>query len=88
MPAAAAHPRLQTLLLDNSYPAPGASRQAFLGLLTALLQQGRSKVIALGDRAVQGEGQEDSQNFIAAVAALGYPWPHITPRSDDGCGLW
>jgi hypothetical protein len=69
MPNAAGHPCLETLLLDTSYPAAGASCQTFLGLLTALLQQGRSKVIALSNCAVQGEGQEDSQKFFAALAS-------------------
>jgi len=69
--AAAAHPRLEMLLLDTSYPAIGASCQAFLGLVTALRQQGRSKVIAcLSNCAVEGEGQEDSEKFLAALASL------------------
>ncbi len=86
MPAAAAHPRLERLLLDTSYPAAGASRQAFLGLVTALLQQGRSKVIALSHCALWGEVREDSQEFLAALAPMAAQFPaNVKLHVESGC---
>jgi len=71
--AAAAHPRLERLQLDASYPAPGPSSGGMLAFVTALLQQGRSGVLVLTDSVVEGAGQQDSRNFRAALRLVGYP---------------
>ena len=71
--AAAAHPRLSSLLLFTSYPASGPSCLAFLGFVGSLLQQGRSGVLELVLSVVHGEGRQDSRNFRAALKAVGFP---------------
>jgi len=71
--AAAAHPRLERLLLWTSYPVLGPSCQAFVEFVITLLRQGRHDVLELDRAAVQGEGQVDSRKFRAALEAVGYP---------------
>jgi len=68
-PAAAAHPRLQNLLLKTAYAVNGPSCAAFLGFVSGLLQRGRADVLHLAHSGVSGAGQ----NFLAALEAVGYP---------------
>jgi len=70
--AAAAHPRLELLELDSSFPTRGPSCRAFLAFVGSLLQQGRSRVVKLCHifPVVQGEGRRDSRNFLAALHAV------------------
>jgi hypothetical protein len=84
--AAAAHPRLSSLELFISYPASGPSCLAFLGFAGGLLQQGRTGVLEMEVCIVEGEGQQDSRNFRAALKAVGFPliteedFPYIPPE--------
>jgi len=72
--AAAAHPRLERLELETSYPALGPSCMAFLGFVYDLLQQGRPDVLELIFAAVQGvgAGRRESHRFRAALEAVGF----------------
>ncbi len=70
--AAAAHPRLKTVVLLTSYPALGSSCGAFLGFVTALLQQGRAGVLRLQGSVVRGAGEHDGQSFRGALQAVGF----------------
>ncbi len=70
--AAAAHPRLERLELQSSYPASGPSRMAFVGFVITLLQRGRPDVLKLTHTIIEGAGQE-SRDFRAALQAVGYP---------------
>jgi len=71
-PAAAAHPRLEDLMLIKSYPACGPSCQAFLVYVIALLQQERADMLHGLGSIVQGAGQQDSQSFRGALQAVGF----------------
>jgi len=71
--AAAAHPCLQKLELDTSYPALGPSCGALLGFVIALLQKGRPGMLVLLDSAVDGAGRQDSRRFRTALKAVGFP---------------
>ena len=70
--AAAAHPRLERLLLTVSYPAPGPSFRAVLGFVTGLLQRGRPDVLELHRSVVTGAARRNSRNFRAALEGWGY----------------
>ncbi len=71
--AAAAHPRLERLSLDTSYPASGPSCRACLGFAFELLQRGRPDVLELIGSAVEGAGQQDSSRFRVALQVAGFP---------------
>ena len=71
--AAAAHPRLQRLVLDTSHPAPGPSCMALLGFVHALLQRRRPDMLELNGGVVDGAARQDSRDFLAALRAVGYP---------------
>ena len=73
-PAAAAHPCLQCLKLEASYPASGPSCLAFLGFVGCLRQRGRSDVLKFGWESilVEGKGRQASRDFRAALRAVGY----------------
>jgi len=78
--AAAAHPCLECLKLEASYPASGPSCLAFLGFVGCLWQQGRSDVLEFGESIlVEGKGRQASRDFRAALRAVGY----LKPLSDD-----
>ncbi len=70
--AAAAHPRLEQLTLDTSYPASGLSCRACLGFALDLLQRVRPDVLQLTGSAVEGAGQLDSSRFCAALQVVGF----------------
>ena len=71
--AAAAHPCLEHLVFDTSYPASGPSCRACLGFAFDLLQQGRPDVLELTGSAVKGAGQQDSSRFRVALQVAGFP---------------
>ena len=71
--AAAAHPRLEQLSLDTSYPASGASCRACLGFAFDLMQRGRPDVLQVTGSAVEGAGQQDSSRFRVALQVAGFP---------------
>ncbi len=78
--AAAAHPCLECLKLEASYPASGPSCLAFLGFVGCLRQRGRSDVLEFGESIlVEGKGRQASRDFRAALRAVGY----LKPLSDD-----
>jgi len=70
--AAAAHPRLEQLALETSYPAPGSSGWAVVGFVKSLLQRGRPGVFELRCSVVEGAGRRDSRDFRAALRFVGY----------------
>ena len=88
--AAAAHPRLERLELETSYPALGPSCVAFLGCVYDMLQQGRPDVLELVLAAVQGAGagRRDSHRFRAALEAVGFALDYgaLSDDSDDRVG--
>jgi len=85
--AAAAHPRLEQLQLETSYPASGPPCMAVLGFAHLTLQQGRPDALELTQSIVRGEGRQDSRDFLAALRAVGYPLPedavHSVVYADD-----
>jgi hypothetical protein len=79
---AADHPRLQRLQLCTAYPAVGPSSRAFLALVGRLLEQGRARALRLCNDAIQGAGQPDGDNFLAALQVVGFPL-HDGDSDDD-----
>jgi len=49
----------------------GASSEAFLAFVGRLLQQGRGRALRLRGWSVQGAGQQDGDNFLAALEGVG-----------------
>jgi hypothetical protein len=70
--AAAAHPRLENVYFDTSYPASGPSCRACLGFAFDLLQQGRPGVLEVSG-SVEGAGKQDSSRFRVALQVAGFP---------------
>jgi len=84
--AAAARPRLERLKLWTAYPEAGPSCAAFLGLVCALLQRGRARVLRLAASRVRGAGRRGGCNFRAGLEAAGYPLRvdrRVVYRDDD-----
>jgi len=70
--AAAAHPRLERLELQTSYPARGPFHMAFMGILGDLLRQGRADMLKL-THVIEGMVRQESRDFRVALRAAGYP---------------
>ncbi len=80
--AAAAHPCLEEVRFETSYPASGPSCRACLGFALDLLQRGRPDVLVLSN-AVGGAGQQDCSRFHAALLVVGFPLQEDTSSEGE-----